>query len=231
MIDLARIKAISLDLDDTLWPVWPTIERAEQALQQWLTQHAPQTAQLCSDANMRMAIRQHIQQQFPLQGHDLSFLRRESIRESLRRAGDAPALAEAAFEVFFSYRHQVTLYDGVSEALQRLSARYPLIAVSNGNADVFKTAAAAHFQAAISAREVGVAKPDARIFHEAASCVGLAPQDILHVGDDVAADVVGAWQAGMQAVWLNRDGIAWAHESAAPLTVRELSELCDHLQA
>jgi putative hydrolase of the HAD superfamily len=53
----------------------------------------------------------------------------------------------------------------------------------------------------------------------------------LHVGDDVAADVVGAWQAGMQAVWLNRDGIAWTHESAAPLTVRELSELCDHLQA
>jgi FMN phosphatase YigB (HAD superfamily) len=32
MIDFLKIKAISFDLDDTLWPVWPTIGRAEEAL-------------------------------------------------------------------------------------------------------------------------------------------------------------------------------------------------------
>lgn len=33
---------------------------------------------------------------------------------------------------------------------------------------------------------------------------GLAPQQVLHVGDDAALDVLGALSAGMQAVWLNR---------------------------
>ena len=37
-------QALTLDLDDTLWPIWPTIARAEQALQDWLRQHAPRTA-------------------------------------------------------------------------------------------------------------------------------------------------------------------------------------------
>lgn len=231
MIDLARIKAISLDLDDTLWPVRPTIERAEQALQMWLTVHAPETAQLCRNAETRMAIRKHVNAQYSQYAHDLSFLRLEAIRESLRLAGNALDLAEPAFDVFFSYRHQVTLYEGVQDALQRLATRYPLIAVSNGNADVFKTDAAEHFRAAVSARDVGVAKPDPRIFHVAAMHVSLTPQDVLHVGDDVAADVLGAWNAGMQAVWLNRDGLVWEHGKPAALTVRHLSELCHHLQA
>lgn len=230
MIHLARIKAITLDLDDTLWPVWPTIERAEQALQQWLSEHAPATAQLCSNAQERMAIRQQVNQHYPEHAHDLSFLRREAIRESLRRAGNSTELAEPAFEVFFSYRHQVTLYDGVAEALQRLSSKYALIALSNGNADVFKTDAAAHFKAALSAREVGVAKPDVRIFHAAALQAAVEPEEMLHVGDDMTADVFGALQAGMQAVWVNRDGQAWGHDGPQPLTVRHLSELCDHLQ-
>ena len=46
MLDLSRIRAITLDLDDTLWPVWPTIHRAEQVLSDWLMQHAPATAAL-----------------------------------------------------------------------------------------------------------------------------------------------------------------------------------------
>lgn len=231
MIHLARIQAITLDLDDTLWPVWPTIERAENALQQWLQLHAPATAQWSGDATTRAAIRQHIQQQFADHAHDLSFLRRESIRESLRRAGDDPALAETAFEVFFSYRHQVDLYDGVASALERLAAKFDLIALSNGNADVFQTAAAPHFKAAVSARGVGVAKPDVRIFHAAAAQIGVPPQAVLHVGDDAHADVVGALEAGMQAVWVNRDEQAWTPARAQPLTVKHLSELCDHLQA
>jgi len=46
MLDLTIIKAISLDLDDTLWPIWPAIERAEKALEHWLNRQAPMTAAL-----------------------------------------------------------------------------------------------------------------------------------------------------------------------------------------
>ena len=48
MLDHARIKAITLDLDDTLWPIWPTIARAETVLADWLQHHAPATATLFS---------------------------------------------------------------------------------------------------------------------------------------------------------------------------------------
>ena len=46
MLDIQKIKAVSLDLDDTLWPIWPTIERAEAVLRAWLLREAPKTAAL-----------------------------------------------------------------------------------------------------------------------------------------------------------------------------------------
>lgn len=229
MLNVSKIKAITLDLDDTLWPVWPTIARAELILQDWLTIHAPQTAQLCADADVKKRIRSEVNQRHPDRAHDLSFLRRESIRESLQRAGDAPYLADAAFDVFFAERQNVTLYDGVQTALERLAARYPLMGLSNGNADVFRTAAGPYFKAAISAREFGVAKPDIRIFHAAAAQLNVPSEFVLHLGDDAHTDALGAINAGMQTAWVNTQGHDWPHQMAQPLTVRHLTELCDHL--
>lgn len=231
MLNLSKIQAITLDLDDTLWPVWPTIARAELVLQDWLAQHAPQTALLCSDAEVKKRIRASVNQRHADRAHDLSFLRRESIRESLLQAGDAPHLADAAFEVFFAERQNVTLYEGVQQALARLSARYPLVGLSNGNADVFRTAAGPYFRASLSAREFGVAKPDVRIFHAAAAQLELPVEAVLHVGDDAHTDAMGALKAGMQTVWVNTQGHDWPHESAQPFTVSHLTELCDHLLA
>jgi putative hydrolase of the HAD superfamily len=231
MLNLFKIQAITLDLDDTLWPVWPTIARAEVVLQDWLAVHAPQTAQLCSDAEVKKRIRAYVNQRHTDKAHDLSFLRRESIRESLIRAGDSAHLADEAFEVFFAERQNVTLYDGVEQALERLAARYPLVGLSNGNADVFRTAAGPYFKASVSARLFGVAKPDPRIFHAAAAQLSLAADAVLHVGDDATTDVLGAMNAGMQTAWVNTQSHDWPHEAAQPLTVSHLAELCDHLLA
>jgi putative hydrolase of the HAD superfamily len=104
-----------------------------------------------------------------------------------------------------------------------------LVAVSNGNADVFRTPVGAYFHASVSARDCGVAKPDPRIFEAAAQRLALPPQAVLHVGDDVLADAVGARAVGMQAVWVNTHGRDWTHDSAQPLTVSEVTQLCDHL--
>jgi putative hydrolase of the HAD superfamily len=231
MLNLSKIQAITLDLDDTLWPVWPTIARAELVLQNWLAVHAPQTAQLCSDVEVKKRIRAEVNQRHADKAHDLSFLRRESIRESLIRAGDAAHLADEAFEVFFAERQNVTLYEGVQQALERLSARYPLVGLSNGNADVFRTAAGPYFKASVSARLFGVAKPDPRIFHAAAAQLNLKVDAVLHLGDDATTDVLGAIHAGMQTAWINTQNHDWPHDATQPLTVRHLTELCDHLLA
>jgi len=231
MLNLSKIQAITLDLDDTLWPVWPTIARAEVVLQDWLTLHAPQTALLCSDADHKKRIRAEVNQRHQDKAHDLSFLRHESIRQSLIRAGDSPHLADEAFEVFFAERQNVTLYDGVQQALERLAARYPLVGLSNGNADVFRTAAGPYFKASVSARQFGVAKPDVRIFHAAAQQLNVPAHAVLHLGDDAHTDVMGAMNAGMQTAWVNTQDHDWPHDVAQPLTVRHLAELCDHLLA
>ena len=77
VIDITRVRAVTLDLDDTLWPIWPTITRAEGVLLQWLGEHAPATATLYSDTAALRAIRNQMVSLRPDLRHDLSALRRE----------------------------------------------------------------------------------------------------------------------------------------------------------
>ena len=230
MINLKIVKAITLDLDDTLWPVWPAIERAEKALESWLNQHAPMTATLFANASVRAEIRSTIVRTRPELKHNLSAVRRETIREALNRSKENPLLAEPAFDVFFAERNRVVLFDDATMALEFLAARFPVVALSNGNADIQTIGIAPYFHASISAQEFGVAKPDARIFHAAARAANVCAAQVLHIGDDPELDVLGAINAGMQTVWLNRPGNGWKHDDKPHLTVATLTQLCDILK-
>jgi putative hydrolase of the HAD superfamily len=226
MLDISAVRAICLDLDDTLWPVWPTIARAELALQGWLKLRAPGAAALVADSQARAALRQQVMDAYPALHHDLSHQRQALIRLALHQCGEDTAHAPEAFEIFFAERNRVDFYDDALPALAQLAARFPLLAVSNGNADLARVGVDHLFAGSVSARDAGVAKPDGRIFAAAASRLGLAPEQVLHVGDDPALDVLGALAAGMQAVWVNRDGKSWAHEAQPHATVSHLGELC-----
>ena len=226
MLNVPKIKAISFDLDDTLWPIWPTIERAEKALHDWLGFHAPMAAAMFASAGALREIRNEIGDSRPDLKSDLSALRRESIRLALVRAGENPALAEPAFDVFFDERQRVTFYDDALASLDFLAERFPLVSVSNGNADVHRVGLGRYFQASISAREFGVGKPDPRIFLAAVGALDLQPGQVLHVGDDATLDGLGALNAGMQSVWLNRSDHLWPHEATPHLTVAGLDEIC-----
>jgi putative hydrolase of the HAD superfamily len=221
------IRALTLDLDDTLWPIAPAIERAEQAMHDWLIRHAPATASRFDIAALR-ARREALARRQPELAHDFSAMRRESLRLALLEAGDDEALADQAFEVFFAARHELAFYPEVVDALQRLASRYPLMALSNGNAEIARTALAPWFSGALSAREFGVGKPDPRIFHEACRRLGCAPAEVLHVGDDLALDVLAARDAGLQAFWLRRGECepsdADAHGVAAVSCLKTLAD-------
>jgi len=227
MLDLSPIKAITLDLDDTLWPVWPTIEKAEQALLDWLALHAGQTAALLAQPAARHEIREHVNALHPELKYNLSALRLKSIRLALSRSGEDFSLAEAAFDVFFAARQRVTLFDDVVQALAFLSRRFPLVALSNGNADIQRIGIASYFKASLSAQQFGVGKPDPRIFHAAASAAGVQAHEVLHVGDDAALDVLAALRCGMQTVWVNRTDHPWTYPDQPHETVTTLTELCD----
>ncbi len=228
MIDFSKIKAISLDLDDTLWPVWPTIGKAEETLALWLAEKAPQTVPLCAIPGYQRQIREEMPALRPDLGNDLSALRREAIRVLLQRAGEDPQLAEPAFDVFFEARQRVTFFDDALPALQFLKAKFPMVALSNGNADLQKVGIDAYFQAAFNPLNLGVGKPDPKMFHAGAQALGVLPEQVLHIGDDPHLDVLAAQRAGLQAVWVNREAKAWTHDTqAAPYTVSSLKQLCD----
>lgn len=231
MLDLGKIKAVTIDLDDTLWPIWPTIERAEKALLDWLCAHAPMCAALFANPAALREIRGEMTTSRPDLKHDMSALRRESIRLALHRAGEDTQLAEIAFDVFFAERQRVDLFEDALPALEFLSSRYPLVALSNGNADLQRIGLARFFRASICAREFGVGKPDPRIFLAAAGAVDTLPQGILHIGDDATLDALGALNAGMQAAWLNRSDALWPHEQEPHVTLTHLGELRELLAA
>ncbi|HUG26488.1 HAD family hydrolase [Piscinibacter sp.] len=224
---LAPIRALTLDLDDTLWPIAPAILRAEAALHGWLVDNAPATAAAFDIVALRK-LRDEVGRAEPQWAHDLTRVRLESLRVALRRAGDDEALADAAFEVFFAARHEVELYPEVLAALQRLSAAYPLFALSNGNADIARVGLGPWFRGALSAREFGIGKPDPRIFIEACRRLGCEAGEVLHVGDDLELDVLGAQSAGLQTLWLRREDCA-ALPRDGVATVACLRSLADTL--
>lgn len=232
MLDPSQIRAITLDLDDTLWPIWPTIFRAEEVLLLWLKEHAVQTARLFSSPEALRAIRLQVERERPDLRHDLSGLRQASIRQALRQAGDDENLAIPAFEIFFAERQRVQLYDDALQALEFLAARWPVVAVTNGNANVQHIGIGQFFRDSFNVQRTGFAKPDARIFDCAAQALQLPLSAILHVGDDARLDAAAARDAGMHAVWLNRSGIDWPlDDQHPPTTVSSLLDLCDLLAA
>jgi HAD superfamily hydrolase (TIGR01549 family) len=231
MLDLNLIKAITLDLDDTLWPVWPAIERAEKALENWLHDHAPMTSAIFANPSARHEIREIVSRSRPELRYNLSAIRREAIRLALYRSGEDTTLAEQAFEVFFDERNRVDLFEDALPALVFLSSRFPIVALSNGNADITRIGIAQYFQTSINAQQFGVGKPDARIFYAAAGAAGFKPAQVLHVGDDATLDVLGALNCGRQTAWVNRGDHVWPHAEMPHETVTTMTELCDLLNA
>lgn len=230
------VHAMTLDLDDTIWPIGPVIVRAETALGEWLRAHAPRTAEHWPLEAMR-ALRDEVAAEHPQLAHDFTQQRLITLERMLRAAGDDIALVAPAFDAFFAARCDVTHYDDSLDALDRLAARVPLAGLSNGNADLRRIGLMHVFRFQLGAREHGAAKPAASIFHAACRQLSCEPAQVLHVGDDVEMDIVGAARAGLRTCWLNRPDKAgdvrqWPRADLRPdLEFTTLTALADWLDA
>lgn len=229
-MSIKAVKAVLLDLDDTLWPVAPVIGQAESALQTWLQQHAPAVAARYTAEQLR-ARRTALAARDPRFQYDLWALRHTLLREVMQECGEAPEQADRAMAVFAHARNQVSLYQDVVPALQKLGQTVALGSISNGFADLQAIGLAPHFKVSIAAYTFGCAKPDPRIFMAACEVLGLAPHQVLVAGDDLLLDVQGAQHAGMRGVWINRHGQAPDVAEAAGVRpdaiCRDLYELCE----
>ncbi|MFK3980840.1 HAD family hydrolase [Micromonospora sp. NPDC050397] len=107
----------------------------------------------------------------------------------------------------FAYWRSPPLRPGTGEFLSRVTV--PICLVSDADRADLRAATAHHgltFDAVVSSEDVGAYKPDRLMFTRALTELGLATDEVLHVGDSLAHDVRGAAAAGIRAVWVNRRG-------------------------
>ena len=198
-----QIKAVLFDLDDTLWPMLPVIEHAEQALYRWLQVHAPGVVLHHSIGSLRR-LRAALLASDPRFQFDLWALRHAALTKVFAEYGEDTGKVDMAMQVFARARSEVSLYGDVVPGLIALGERWVLGSISNGFADLSVSGLSTYFKVSLAAHQFGCAKPDPAIFLAACAALNVAPQHALYVGDDLRCDVQGAQQAGLHSIWMNR---------------------------
>lgn len=223
------ITVITFDLDNTLWDVTPTLLRAEEVQRQWLLEHRPGVMENMGHEEL-WEFKKTVWKRHPQLAHNMSKMRTRTIYELQVAAGyseqDSLSGAEDAFAVFLQERHKVELYEEALGVLEQLAGRYTLGALTNGNADVYKTDAAEYFDFAFLAEDIGAAKPAPDMFEAALAQAGVEAAAVIHVGDDPEHDVLGAQRMGMRTVWMNSRRKDWpANIEPADASIENLRAL------
>ncbi|MHB8147428.1 MAG: HAD family hydrolase [Vulcanimicrobiaceae bacterium] len=79
----------------------------------------------------------------------------------------------------------------------------------------------------LASSDMGLQKPDPRVFRAAAAELGIEPASVWYVGDDPCSDVVGALGAGLRAIWLDNEG--GAYPAGVPEPTARITALADVL--
>ena len=165
---------------------------------------------------------------------------RDIWREALSACGcDVEGAELVAADMYWDTRHGVIgLYDDSIPTLEALRGRYQLAVITNGPWDMQIDklevhGCEGHFDLFVASGELGLLKPDPRIFQHACDKLGVAPEEAWHIGDSLTTDVAGAKAAGLTAVWLNRDGATREEGQPGPdheiMSLTELLPLLDIL--
>ena len=167
---------------------------------------------------------------------ELSFQgqRRARLRQvfaSKRSLSDAEA--DLIFETYLHlYENSWILFPDVEDCLNELNGRQ-LGIISNGNAAQQKQKLHSlgiidRFSTIVISGEVGITKPAREMFQLACQKAAMPPSGCWHIGDNFKVDALGSISAGMNAIWLNRNGQKPCSDIP---TIKSLSELGDKLHA
>lgn len=132
----------------------------------------------------------------------------------LREGGVEAAAIEAVTEFLWDEQPKKNLWrrpiPGMIELVRELAlAGVPVAVLSNSEGKLFELVVELgwerDFLAVADSGKLGMEKPDRPIFEWTRERLGVAMDEVVHVGDSVAADVAGALRAGMRAVWFKGD--------------------------
>ncbi len=148
---------------------------------------------------------------------------------------DIPPTDELLEEIHSLFRRHFrsTPYPCVEEVVRSLSHRYRLAVISNTMSDTPRHVLRSlgldgYFDVILCSRDLGIRKPDPRIFHHVLEQMGVKPEEAVHVGDSLEADVEGALKAGMRAIWV-RGSQPQSWSGPTIKTICELPEMLETL--
>jgi HAD superfamily hydrolase (TIGR01662 family) len=229
-------RAVLFDLDDTLFDharatrvALETLREADTALGRWSIDELDRRHRLILET-----------------WHQEVLAGRASIDEAriarftelvAQAGGDGGASQAAALASRYRSVYEVAWYTvaGARPLLETLAGRGLRVAVVTNNLrkeqqlKLARCGLTSLVDALVTSEEVGVQKPDPRIFHTALDRVGVSAPDAIMVGDAWATDIEGARRAGIRPVWLNRFGEITPDPSVSEL--RSLEPLADALDA
>lgn len=224
MIDKTKIKAIFIDVDDTLLDFRKCSEFS-------MKEAARLTGTVLPDGAFDVFWRINNELWFTLQAGkiDLAELRRirwNTIFDALGVKGDG-VVFEGHFERALG--ESTEKIEGAQEILRYLQPKYPLYAASNAPTGqqekrLRDAGLLGFFERIFVSGDIGFSKPSADFFSGCFSFLpSLSPEHTVMIGDSLSADIIGAKNYGLQTLWVNVHGEE-ANENADE-TVTKLLEI------
>ena len=118
--------------------------------------------------------------------------------------------AKERFKYYYkTYEKNWIVFDDTEELLEYLHSKYKLAIISNGDGEqqrrkIQKTGLNSYFAEIVISGEVGVSKPDRKIFELTCEKMNVKPEECIMIGDKFSVDVGGGINAGITSIWVDR---------------------------
>jgi HAD superfamily hydrolase (TIGR01549 family) len=227
-------KAVLFDLDDTLFDRTAAIERTLQAM---ANEFPGLFSGIATDKISRAFFRADDIATLEFNnGLSLKETRLFRDREFLKSLGLDQSYAPDIDDFYIkTYPTLKVFMSGAKTVIEQLATAYRLGLISNGNAidqcQKLDNLGIRHLlSCTMLSEEIGIRKPDPRIFQEAAKNLGTSTDECLFIGDSYDNDIIGARNAGMQACWFNPGHVPSSHTTVIPdFEISALDQLIDIL--
>ncbi len=137
-------------------------------------------------------------------------LREERFRKTFLELGIKPDLIPTQFEEDYVAMGptKTNLFESAEKVLTYLQKKYHLHIISNGFKEAVLTKMRVsnlnpYFKNVVISEDVGVNKPDKAIFEHALNLAQAYKQESIMIGDSLEADIYGAQNFGMRAIFFN----------------------------